>query len=367
MLKQTEYNLRVSAAKVYKLESSRRARAEKKYREEKTHWMYTEKKLRAQAESEAHLLRGKLREHAKKKEVKRREESKEKEKARKDAEAAMEEEARRRAGTVETEADAKVERAARALQAAVEAREERHAAEKLAKAEAVALEPSPSPAPMPESKTEDERQDWEERARAHDVEVAAREAAAKIVVDRANAAHEEKVRSRDEEVKARAAGAAGRESNETVSGSEEGLLARAEKIAGRARADRDAMMAEAKTKVEAGSPHWKKAAVKAKMAADSAERVERKFGPETDDKPLKDVNVDELKTQREAAIAEALTKAGVKSPHWKKAAAKAKEAGKIAARVERKMGPGTDHSDSSIYNTWLARGLGSLGWGGSSK
>ena len=55
---------------VYKLEASRRARAEKAYREGKTHWMYTDKKLRAEAESNAKLLKGKARAHARKKEVK---------------------------------------------------------------------------------------------------------------------------------------------------------------------------------------------------------------------------------------------------------------------------------------------------------
>ena len=75
-LKQTEYNLRVSAAKVYKLEASRRAKAEKAYREGKTHWMVTDKRLRAEAEAKAKKLKGKARAHARKQEVKRRLESK---------------------------------------------------------------------------------------------------------------------------------------------------------------------------------------------------------------------------------------------------------------------------------------------------
>ena len=76
-LKQNEYNLRVSAAKVYKLEASRRAKAEKAYREGKTHWMVTDKRLRAEAEAKAMKLKGKARAHARKQEVKRRLESKE--------------------------------------------------------------------------------------------------------------------------------------------------------------------------------------------------------------------------------------------------------------------------------------------------
>jgi len=79
---------------VYKLEASRRARAEKAYREGKTHWMYTDKKLRAEAESKAKLLKGKARAHARKQEVKRRVESKEVESKREAAEATLEEEAR---------------------------------------------------------------------------------------------------------------------------------------------------------------------------------------------------------------------------------------------------------------------------------
>jgi len=49
-----------------------------------------------------------------------------------------------------------------------------------------------------------------------------------------------------------------------------------------------------------------------------------------------------------------------KGPHWKKTAAmdkaaKDKAEADHAARVQRKMGKGTDHSDSAIYSTWLAR------------
>ena len=87
-----------------------------------------------------------------------------------------------------------------------------------------------------------------------------------------------------------------------------------------------------------------------------AERVEHKFGPGADDEPpwdvpLQHVDVGEVNTQRESAIAEALTKADNKSPHWKKAAAKAKSAAETAARIERKKGsaPVTDHHDSAVY------------------
>ena len=39
-----------------------------------------------------------------------------------------------------------------------------------------------------------------------------------------------------------------------------------------------------------------------------------------------------------------------------------------AARVARKMGKGTDHSDSSVYSTWLARRApDSIGWGGAGE
>ena len=55
------------------------------------------------------------------------------------------------------------------------------------------------------------------------------------------------------------------------------------------------------------------------------------------------------------------------SPHWKKEAALRNGADK-AARVARKMGKGTDHSDSSVYSTWLARRApDSIGWGGAGE
>ena len=206
-LKESEYNLRVKAAKVYKEEGARRARAEKQARANRGHWFYEEKKARAEAESAAQKLKGKAREKAKVAEHRRRETTKDEERKREKAEAATEAEARRRAQAAEAEADARAERAKAAVDAAIAARERRRAAEAKARAEAKALEPSPSPAPKPTFETAEEEAAWEEKRRAHEEEVAAREAAAKVVAERAEAEHEEKVKAHEAEVAAREAAA----------------------------------------------------------------------------------------------------------------------------------------------------------------
>jgi len=206
-LKESEYNLRVSAAKVYKEEGARRARAEKQARANRGHWFYEEKKARAEAESAAQKLKGKAREKAKVVEHRRREATKDEERKREKAEAAAEAEARRRAQAAEAEADGRAERAKAAVDAAIAAREQRRAAEAKARAEAKALEPSPSPAPKPTFETAEEEAAWEEKRRAHEEEVAAREAAAKVLAERAEAEHEEKVKAHEAEVAAREAAA----------------------------------------------------------------------------------------------------------------------------------------------------------------
>ena len=205
--KQSEYNLRVSAAKVYKEEGTRRARAEKQARSNRGHWFYQEKKARAEAESAAQLLKGTKREKAKIVEHRRRETTKDEERKREKAEATVEAEARRKAQAVEAEADGRAERAKTDMEAAVAAREQRRAAEAKARAEAKALEPEPSPEPMPTFGTKAEKEAWEEKRRAHGEEAAAREAAAKVLEGRADAEHAEKVKAHEAEVAAREAAA----------------------------------------------------------------------------------------------------------------------------------------------------------------
>ena len=205
--KQSEYNLRASAAKVYKEEGARRARAEKTARANRGHWFYEEKKARAEAESAAQKLKGKPRERAKVVEHRRRETTKDEERKREKAEAAAEAEARRRAASAEAEADGRAERAKAAVEAAVAARDQRRAAETKARAEAKALEPEPSPEPKPTFESKAAEEAWEEKRRAHDEEVAAREAAAKVEADRADAEHEEKLKAHEAEVAAREAAA----------------------------------------------------------------------------------------------------------------------------------------------------------------
>merc|ERR1740117_1416688 len=229
---------------------------------------------------------------------------------------------------------------------------------------------------MPSKYTSAEEEEaWRLREEAHTADVEARAAAARVVVDRANAAEEEKVRAHEEEAKARAEGGqSGTEAGDTLeegalpssSGGavrdvdvDEGELPRAGKVADKARAQRESTGAEAKAKVALKSPHWKKAMAKAKAARATADKVDHlqggKLGPENDS-----ANV---------AIAEAMGQQQ-KAPHWKKSAAKNKAAAERdhAARVQRKMGKGTDHSDSAVYSTWLARHApDSLGWGGAGK
>ena len=81
------------------------------------------------------------------------------------------------------------------------------AAETKARAEAKALEPEPSPEPKPTFESKAAEEAWEEKRRAHDEEVAAREAAAKVEADRADAEHEEKLKAHEAEVAAREAAA----------------------------------------------------------------------------------------------------------------------------------------------------------------